>query len=60
MTYFILSIEFVNQYNGYVNGVNALDLIPDNEGNYYLSTNAQSIFPELDFSEFEIITINEQ
>lgn len=57
MTYFKLTIDFVNQYNGYSRGVNKIDMMPDVNGDYYLSTNAENVFPELDFSEFEIVEL---
>lgn len=54
---YVLTPEFVRDYNGHNNRYCGLDLKPDNEGNYYLNIEAKNQFPEIDFSGLEIITI---
>lgn len=54
---YVLNEDFVRDYRNFCNGLFALDLRPDNEGNYYLSIEARNQFPEIDFSELEIVTI---
>jgi len=54
-----LSKQFAEMYLGYRSGVCIFNYaIINNE--YYTGVAAIQQFPELDFSDFEIVTINEQ
>lgn len=57
---YVLTPEFVRDYNGYTNKYCGLDLRPDNQGNYYLNIEARNQFPEIDFTELEIVNIESE
>jgi len=58
--YYLVTDEFANTWNGYKNGVNIFNSFKIvGEDMWYVSISTKKEFPEIDFSEFEIVDFDD-
>lgn len=57
MKYFIVPIQFVAEHQRRSEGERGLFFVQDNSGRWVINVEVADVWPELDFSNFEIVTL---